>query len=356
MQKNHQNPTSFFEFWPSKLMYAPVAIQWLILSLRHGSLTLPLLANPKLTLSGLVGVTKSELMEQAQGLCRDSILPWKKFITSDLPAKSQAKHWSSEVENLNIYYPFVCKPDIGCRGSGVKLVNNDAELSDVIQSYPINTSLLIQKLATYEPEAGIFFVKLPHQTEGNVVSLTFKHSPFVIGDGKHTLKELLQKDLRAKDLLHLYQDRHKKNWNRPLEKGQKLKLIFSASHCQGAVFEDARKYITPELTSHINSLMSELPEFYYGRLDVKFCDIEKLKNGKTIEIIEINGASAESIHIWDKKTRFFDAIRTLLWQYRTLFRLGAYQRSLGYKTPGIQKLFKHWRIEKNLSKYYPDTD
>lgn len=356
MPNNNEKPTSFFEFWPSKLMYAPVAIQWLLLSIRHASLTLPLLANPKLTLAGMVGVTKSELMEQAQGLCHDSILDWKKFMTTDSPANTQAKQWSTEVKNLDIHYPFVCKPDIGCRGSGVKLVKNNTELATVIKSYPINTSLLIQKLASYEPEAGIFFVKFPHQDQGQVVSLTFKHSPSVIGDGEHTLKELLQKDFRAKNLLHLYQNRHQENWHKILKKEKKLNLIFSASHCQGAVFEDARQFITSELTKHINNLMSDLPEFFYGRLDVKFSDLENLKKGKTIEIIEINGASAESIHIWDKKTRFFDAIKTLLWQYRTLFKLGAYQRSKGYKTPGLKKLYKHWRIEKQLAKYYPDTD
>jgi hypothetical protein len=356
MQNNLDKPTSFFEFWPSKLMYAPVAIQWLVLSIRHASLTLPLLANPRLNLAGMVGVTKSELMEQAQGLCHDSILAWKKFMTTDLPADTQAKQWSTEVEKIGIHYPFVCKPDIGCRGSGVKLVQNEVELASVIKSYPINTSLLIQKLASYESEAGIFFVKLPHQDQGQVVSLTFKHSPSVIGDGQHTLKELLQKDFRAKDLLHLYQNRHQDNWNKILKNGEKLNLIFSASHCQGAVFEDARQHVTSELTNYINTLMSGLPDFYYGRLDVKFSTLEKLKKGKTIEIIEINGASAESIHIWDKKTKFLDAIKTLLWQYRTLFKLGAYHRSHGYKTPGIKKLYKHWRIEKQLAKYYPDTD
>src|SRR3546814_9177882 len=38
---------SFFEFWPSWLVYTPVALQWLGLSLRHRSLTVPLCANPE---------------------------------------------------------------------------------------------------------------------------------------------------------------------------------------------------------------------------------------------------------------------------------------------------------------------
>ena len=348
--------TSFFEFFPTQIMYAPVALQWLLSAIRYRSVTLPLLANPQLTLSGMVGVRKSELLQQARGLCQESILKWQVFTVESSPSCEQSQQWIQQVSSIGIQLPFVCKPDIGCRGSGVKLIHDAQELADVIKSYPLGTSLMIQKLASFEPEAGVFYVKLPHQKKGKVVSLTLKHNPKVCGDGIHTLKELLMQDERAKHLLHLYQDRHIGQWDTVVEKDQVIKLVFSASHCQGAVFEDARNHITKELTQTIESIMSELPEFYYGRLDVKFKSLEELKKGKTIEIIEINGASAESIHIWDKKTTFIEAIKTLLWQYNTLFKLGAYNRKKGYKVPGLKKFYNHWRIEKKLKKYYPDTD
>ena len=47
-----------FEFWPSWVMYFPVAVQWIALSLHYRSITLPFLANPSLRLSGMVGVPK----------------------------------------------------------------------------------------------------------------------------------------------------------------------------------------------------------------------------------------------------------------------------------------------------------
>ena len=50
------------------------------------------------------------------------------------------------------------------------------------------------------------------------------------------------------------------------------------------------------------------------------------QDDKSLEIIEINGASAESIHIWDKRASFIDAIKTLMWQYTSLFKIGAHQR------------------------------
>lgn len=356
MTNSSEKTTSFFEFWPTKLMYTPVAIKWLLLSIRYGSLTLPLIANPRLTLSGMVGVAKSELMQQAKGTCESSILAWQKFTVDDTDCQAQASHWIESVQKQGINLPFVCKPDIGCRGSGVKLIRNHLQLSETIASYPIGSDLLIQKLASYEPEAGVFYVKMPHETKGKVVSLTLKHSPTVIGDGQLTLKQLLEKDPRAKNLLHLYHGKNQELWDQVIAEGEKHNLLFSASHCHGAVFEDARKHITAELSETIDKMMQGLPEFHYGRLDVKFKDLEQLKKGKTLEIIEINGASAESIHIWDKGTSFIEAIKTLMWQYTSLFKIGAYQRSLGYKPPGLIKLYKHWQIEKKLSNHYPDTD
>ena len=67
---------SFFEFWPSWLIYLPVVMQSLGQGIFHRSITLPLLANPLLTLGGMVGAPKSELLGQAQGECKAAILDW----------------------------------------------------------------------------------------------------------------------------------------------------------------------------------------------------------------------------------------------------------------------------------------
>jgi hypothetical protein len=41
-----QAPLSFYEFWPPKLFYIPIAFTWAVLALRHRGLTLPTVANP----------------------------------------------------------------------------------------------------------------------------------------------------------------------------------------------------------------------------------------------------------------------------------------------------------------------
>lgn len=351
-----ERTVSFFEFWPSWVMYAPVAVQWLILAARYRSLTLPFLANPSLPLSGMVGVPKSELMNQAVGQCSDVILPWVDFEVSEADAKVQAEVCIAHAGVHGIKLPFVCKPDIGCRGVGVKLVKNAEQLATIIGAYPAGAFLLCQKLSEYEPEVGIFYVKEPRTGNSQIVSMTIKILPRVTGDGVRSLGELIESDPRAGQLRHLYYERHKEDWDRVLGVEEVVRLVFSASHSKGAIFIDACEHVTPALTQRIEEVMAGLPDFYYGRLDVKYSDLESLKDGRTLEVIEINGASAESIHIWDKNTKFLDAIKALLWQYRTLFRLGAYHRSEGKTPPTLGEFLRRLRTERQLTKHYPLTD
>ncbi len=347
---------SFFEFWPMWVMYIPVVLQWLFLAVRYRSLTLPLISNPMLPVSGMVGVGKSVIFRQATGGCAEAILPWVTHRISGESSDSQTEQLTMKAIDRGIQYPFVCKPDIGCRGSGVKLIHDRRQLEDYLCYYPNGTDIIVQKLASWEAEAGVFYVRRPGEAKGRVVSLALKYSPHVVGDGVSTLSELIARDSRAGELQHLYAERHAANLGEVIGRGNVYRLVFSISHCRGAIFRDGGHLITAELTERIDRLMSQIPEFYYGRLDVKFSNIDGLGQGKDIEILEINSASSESLHIWDRRTRLTTAFKTLLWQYRTLFELGALNRNRGYKPPKISEVLKRWRDEKRLAKYYPLTD
>ena len=354
--KHSGKVVSFFEFWPMWVMYIPVVLQWLFLAVRYRSLTLPLIANPNLPVAGMVGVGKSEIFRQATGNCAEAILPWVHHRVSGEAIDRQAVNLAAKARDRGIQYPLVCKPDIGCRGSGVKLVRSRQQLEDYLCAYPKGTEVIIQKLASWEAEAGVFFVRRPGESSGRVVSLALKYSPYVVGDGVSTLAALIARDCRAGDLQHLYATRHDANLCDVIERDKAYRLVFSISHCRGAIFRDGGHLITAELTDRIDQLMSQIPEFYYGRLDIKFSNIDGLKQGKDIEIIEINSASSESLHIWDRRARLTTAFKTLLWQYRTLFELGALNRNRGYKPPKISEVLRRWRVEKGLAKYYPLTD
>ena len=83
-------PTPFFDFWPAWIMYFPVALHWLLLSVRYRSLSLPLIANPAIPLSGMVGVAKTATFDAAGETARQWNLPWITFTVSEISEREQA--------------------------------------------------------------------------------------------------------------------------------------------------------------------------------------------------------------------------------------------------------------------------
>ena len=348
--------TSFFEFWPMWLMYIPVFLLWIALAIRYRSLSLPLIANPAVPLSGMVGVAKSAVFDAAGNEARKWILPWCVY---EVTGETMEQQCQAVVELLGanlLGFPIVGKPNIGCRGAGVKLLKNESELDAYLSSFPVGGSVQFQQLSEWDAEAGVFYVRYPNSDGGEITSLTLKYTPYVVGDGKSSLAQLIAADPRAGELQHLYNERHKARWNVIVPEGHPYRLVFSASHCRGAVFRDGRDLIDTQLTQSLDRIFNDIPDYFYGRLDIKFKDIESLKAGENFDIIEINGASSESINIWDRDASLKEAIKTLLQQYHTLFKLGHANRARGHKTPGLGELFKAWRYEKNLVKQYPYND
>jgi len=350
------SPVSFFEFWPTWIMYLPVVALWLLMSIRYRSWSLPLVANPRLPLSGMVGGNKSLIFTQTSPYSRQWILPWVTHTVVEGTVESQMLLILEAMKQREIVFPVVGKPDIGCRGVGVKLLKDRVALASYLQSYPIGGELIIQQLSSWEPEAGVFYVRYPGQLQGKIISMAFKYSPYVIGDGVSTLAQLILADSRASQLKHLYFPRFQHQLDCVLNAGEPFRLVFSASHCRGAIFRDGSSCITEALNQRLDDILKGIPEFYFGRLDIKFRSITALQRGEDIEIVEINGASSESLHIWDRKTRFSDAITALLQQYLHLFRIGANNRDRGHRPPGLWPLWRAWRREKYLTEHYPEND
>ena len=337
-------------------MYIPVVLQWIVLALRYRSLSLPLIASPAVPLSGMVGVAKSAVFEAAGSEARKWILPWFVFEVSEDVLALQTTKVLAALSDRDLSLPIVGKPEMGCRGVGVKLLKSQSELAEYLSNFPRGGSILFQKLSQWDAEAGVFYVRYPGSAGGKVISLTLKYTPYVIGDGSSTLGELIAADPRAGELQHLYSERHQQNWDEVIAADKPFRLIFAASHSRGAIFREGKEFITAQLTQSLDRIFEDIPDYYYGRLDIKFEDIESLREGRNFEIVEVNGASSESINIWDRNASFGTAIKTLLQQYHTLFKLGQANRQRGHKTPGLLALYKAWRYEANLVKQYPHND
>src|SRR5258707_494329 len=80
-----------------------------------------------------------------------------------------------------------------------------------------------------------------------------------------------------------------------------------ANHCKGAIFRNGQRYVTREMETAFARISDEIPDFYFGRFDVRFRSLDDLQQGRGFTIIEVNGAGSEATHIWDRQTRLIDA-------------------------------------------------
>ncbi len=354
--EQRKQPASYFEFWPTLVIYFPVLILWLVNSIRYRSLTLPLSANPGFFLGGLVGEAKSGNFDQAGLYAKKYFARWFNVVNQKDSIPTVIESVEKEVSRHGFSYPFIAKPDVGCRGQGVNIIRNDRELNDYLNCFPDDAPLIIQELIPWEAEAGVFYIRYPGECQGKIFSLTLKYQPYVYGNGKDSLRQLIEKDERAGKLAHLYLKRHKRHLDLVLSPGQPFRLAFAGSHSKGAIFRDGRHLITDAMSKKFDSLAHDIDGFYYGRFDVRFFDEISFRQGESFRVLEINGISSEAAHIWDAGSTLKEVYRTLFTQYNTLFKLGAVNRSRGATKSSMLHILKAWQYERKLGKQYPFTE
>jgi hypothetical protein len=346
------NPLSFFEFWPGWLFYTPVVIHWLLLGLRHGDLSLPTAANPTISTGGLCGESKLSILQQVGPDARHLLAPACGVIASPdaTPVAEKA------MQTLGLTYPVVAKPDIGCNGTGVRLAKNRAELTNYLRAFPPGETVVLQHYVADPNEAGIFYVRHPNEPIGRITSLTIKYPPVVIGDGRSTLRALILADERARLVPHLYLERLKDRLDRIPPQGEAVQLVFVGNHCKGSIFQDGGDLVTSALTAAIDRLARALPEFHFGRIDVRFASVASLRRGTGFRVIEINGVGSEATHIWDPNTKLLDAWRTQFFHYGSAFRIGAANRRRGFSSSGVRAMYRDWVNQCRLMAIYPLND
>ena len=349
-------PYSFFEFWKPLYFYLPVWAYAGWLSLRYGGLSLPTIANPRLPKGGLVGESKRDTLSELGPLGRRSLAPYITVTRSDAGAEKDAALALERMDEAELAFPLVAKPDLGARGVGVKLVCSRDDLVDYLSAFPQDLDVMLQELVTAEGEAGVFYVRLPGEPKGRIFSLTLKYSAYVKGDGRKTLRELILDDPRAARISEIYFERHAERLDSVIPDGASFRLSFTRNHCRGAIFRDGQEHITPEMTQAFDEIAQEIPEFYFGRFDVRFDSLNALKRGEDFSIVEFNGAGSEALHIWDGRMPLWRAYRDLLKQYRLLYKIGYLNRKRGYKPTPFRELIRLYRAQLKLDGSLPLTD
>jgi hypothetical protein len=344
-------PVSFFEFWPGWLFYAPIVAQWAWLGLRWGDLSLPTAANPHIETGGLCGESKASILVQVSGPARAMLAPYVRIQATDAPNLIEAA-----MRDSDLAYPVILKPDIGCNGAGVRLIEDASALARALPLYPRGVELLLQRYIPWEGETGIFYVRHPHERHGRITSITLKYPQYVVGDGVRTLRRLVLADPRAGRVPHLYLPRLAARLDEIPASGERVRLVLVGNHCKGSVFRDGTGQLTPALAARIESLAQAMPDFHFGRFDLRYRSLEELRQGEAFSVIEINGAGSEATHMWDARTRLGKAWRDQLWHYEQVFRIGRANRARGFKTSGVGPTLRAWRRQVRLMASYPAND
>lgn len=338
---------------PPLLFYIPLVIQWFALGLRHRSLTLPTAANPAIEAGGLLGESKIDCLDQIG----PSASRWvaRSVALRNRPGLTVADI-ESAVSGAGLSFPLVAKPDIGWRGIGVRLVHGTGDLLSYIQGFPADCLLILQAYVPYAGEAGVFYVRFPGERHGRIFSMTFRYFPHVLGDGVSTLGQLIDRDPRAAMKGDLHRAVMRDRLTEVPKAGEVVRLSLVGSSRVGGLYKDACGFVTATMTARFDEIADAMPNFHFGRFDVRFESIESLQRGENFQIIEVNGAGAEAIHMWDPEFSLTAAYTTLFEQQSLMFEVAAANRARGFAPLGVLDLVRYQRKQQTLLPLYPASN
>ncbi|HRE81618.1 MAG TPA: VTT domain-containing protein, partial [Opitutaceae bacterium] len=258
-----------WEFWPQWAVYPPIVVYILYLGVRYRSFTLFTAANPGIGAGGgVVGESKAQIL-RGLSAARDRIATWALIEpgTPDQRADALAEFMTREA----IPFPVVLKPDVGERGSGVVIAWDEQcarnKLSDDAQP------LIAQR---YIPgvEFGVFYIRKPSESQGRIFAITDKRMIEVVGDGVHTLEQLILADSRAVCMARFFLEKFLARLDEIPAEGEHIQLTELGTHCRGSLFLDGEALETPALLTSIESVSQSFTGFYFGRYDVRASTVE----------------------------------------------------------------------------------
>lgn len=354
---------SFAERLPNGLLYLPVGLRWLMLSVRYHSLTLPTVSNPMIETGGFWGESKSNIMAQVGENQQAWMAEFVALHRNGKGAQYDLEEALSAMGDKGLDFPVVVKPDVGWQGYGVRLVEDQDSLFQYISMFPKGEKMVLQRPVLHDGEAGIFYVRMPGEAHGRILSVTLRYFPYVYGDGVSTLEELIRNSPRSKLRAEFYlgskaehQGFDEEHLKMVPALGELVRLSFIGSIRVGGLYRDASYLITPEMTRRFDEIAQSMPEFYFGRFDVRFESTESLQEGKGFSIIEINGAGSEAIHAWDPEVPLFKLYRELFQTQSLLFKVSAINRSRGYRPMRTADFLKAAKRQNKLIDSYPPAE
>ena len=300
-----------WEYWPFNVLYIPSYIYWAYMAAKSRSFFFFSTSNPTIKNAGFLMESKKEIYDMMPGHY------YPKTILVRLG--DDIEHIENELKKRGLSLPLIAKPDIGMKGLQVKVLKNNDDISSYLKMSKVD--FLLQDYVVLENEVGIFYYRIPGEVKGNISGIVGKEFLAVVGDGISTIENLLMQNDRFILQLDVLRKSYGKELQKKLSANELCTLVPYGNHCRGAKFIDLT-YLTDEaLINTIDGICQSIPEFYYGRLDIKYNTWEELKEGKNLSIIEVNGAGSEPTHIYDPKHSVFFAWKEIIRHLNLLYKI-----------------------------------
>ena len=329
-----------WEYWPFEVVYIPIYFLWLYYSIKAKSLFFFNASNPRIKNGGFINESKKEIY---------NLIPQQYYPKTELIREAIA--FEKVVQMLNsstITFPFIAKPDIGLRGSAVKKIHSLQELENY--HCKANFDYLIQNLIPFENEVGIFYVRFPNQKTGKITGIVAKEFLILEGNGIDSMEILLSKNPRFAFQLKTLQKEFGTKISEILPLGEKRNVVPFGNHARGAKFIDVSYLISDELTDTFDKICQEIPDFYFGRLDVMYDNFDDLKQGKNFAIIEVNGAASEPTHIYDPKHSLLFAWKELARHISYMYKISAINHQNGTPYLDFKTGVKEFKLHQKQSR------
>jgi hypothetical protein len=329
-----------WEYWSFNVVYIPVYPVFIFLCLRARSFFFYAAANPRIKNGGFLAESKKEIYE----LVPASFQPKTIFF----PGHSEPEEVVGKLIRAGFNFPLIGKPDIGGRGRGVKKLNDEISLQEYARNSLVDFH--IQEFVSFENEAGIFYYRYPDKDAGNISGIVHKEFLRVKGDGIHDIRGLLKNNPRAILQLARLEIEEPKMLATIVPRDELFVVVPYGNHARGALFLDESTSINTGLTLAVDKICRQIPDFYFGRLDIRYESRELLEQGKSFSVLEVNGAGSEPTHIYDPRHSILFAWREIIRHWIILYKISRANHRRGWRYLSLSEGIRMFRDNKANSK------
>jgi D-alanine-D-alanine ligase-like ATP-grasp enzyme len=319
-------------YWVSHHFYWQSLVHYFLYSAKFRSFTFFSACDPAIELGGMLDENKSDIY---------ALLP-SQYVPNTINVTPETFQ-SSMIEEHGLKFPLIVKPNIGFKGYKVVLVHTVEGILKYLQGQDQDREWLIQEYLDYEREYSLLYYRYPDGSKAGITSLIEKVYPSVSGDGKSTLKELVEKyDNAFLDRMDL-QRRFGEILDSVPDAGEIIQLDTIGNYSRGSKFYSMMEKIDEELINATTAFFSQVKDIDFFRMDFKADDLEAYKAGN-FGILEINGTKSEPLHIYDPRYDFWDRTKTLNDHWKIIAGIVNNRRSVSdYQFPstrvGLKSLF-----------------